>query len=123
MRRYAITMWSRSTRVGGRRRSSLAKLAAWTAWADKVNRSLRPSAILEAMDTDTNDLTAVWARVQAALPEGWQLDALRCASTGLAEADRSDDWIAGALGPDGQERQARAADPIAALEGLASSIG
>ncbi len=75
------------------------------------------------MDTDTNDLTAAWRRVQASLPEGWSLDGLRCASVGLAEDKRSDDWIAVAVGPDGQECQARAADPVAALEGLDVSIG
>ena len=72
----------------------------------------------QAVDTDTNDLTAAWARVQAALPEGWTLDGLRCASAGLAEDERSDEWIAVAVGPDGAERRARAADPVAALEGL-----
>jgi len=71
-----------------------------------------------AMDTDTNDLTAAWVRVQAALPEGWTLDGLRCASTGLAEEERSDEWIAVAVGPNGEERRARAAEPVAALEGI-----
>ncbi len=70
------------------------------------------------MGVDTNDLNAAWARVQAALPEGWTLDGLRCASTGLAEDERSDDWIAVAVGPDGDERRARATGPVAALEGL-----
>jgi hypothetical protein len=70
------------------------------------------------MDADTNDLTAAWSRVQAALPAGWSLDGLRCASTGLTEADRSDEWIAVAVGPGGEERRARATDPVAALEGL-----
>jgi hypothetical protein len=71
-----------------------------------------------AMDADTNDLNVAWNRVQSALPEGWALDGLRCASTGLTEEERSDEWIAAAVGPDGAERRSRAADPVAALEGL-----
>ena len=67
---------------------------------------------------DTDDIGVVWARVQAALPDGWSVDGLRCASTGLAPEERSDDWIAIALGPDGEERASRAPDPVAALEGL-----
>jgi hypothetical protein len=70
------------------------------------------------MDTDTPDLGEAWARTQAALPDGWTVDNLRCASTGLTPEERSDDWIAIALGPDGEERASRAADPVAALEGL-----
>jgi hypothetical protein len=68
----------------------------------------------------TNDLNETWARVQAALPEGWTLDGLRCASTGLGSEERSDDWIAVAVGPDGEERRARALEPTDALEGLIS---
>jgi hypothetical protein len=75
------------------------------------------------MDTGTPDIGAVWARVQAALPEGWSIDSLRCASDGLAVEQRSDDWIAVAVGRDGQERRARAADPVAALEALPGAIG
>jgi hypothetical protein len=46
---------------------------------------------------------------------------LRCASDGLAPDQRSDDWIALAIGPGGVERRARAADPITALDVLAVS--
>lgn len=70
------------------------------------------------MPTDSDDLTEAWWRTQAALPTGWQLDGLRCASEGLAPAQRSDDWIAVAIGPSGEERRSRAADPVAALDGL-----
>ncbi len=70
------------------------------------------------MDTEATDLTVIWRQVQAALPEGWQLDSLRCASEGLAPDQRSDDWIAVAIGPGGEEHRTRAADPVAALEGL-----
>ena len=65
-----------------------------------------------------NGLSAAWNRVQSALPEGWSLDGLRCASTGLAEDERSDEWIAVAVRPAGEERRARAAESVAALEGL-----
>jgi hypothetical protein len=67
-----------------------------------------------------SDLTEAWRRVQARLPAGWQLDSLRCASEGLAPDLRSDDWIAVAIGPGGEERRSRAADPVAALDGLAT---
>jgi hypothetical protein len=70
------------------------------------------------MGSATEELTEAWRRTAAALPEGWLLDGLRCASTGLGPEERSADWIAVAVGPQGQERHSRAADPIAALEGL-----
>lgn len=52
------------------------------------------------------------------LPDGWTLDGLRCASTGLSPEERSDDWVAVAIGPVGEERASRATDPVRALEGL-----
>jgi hypothetical protein len=75
------------------------------------------------MDTDMPDIGAAWSRVQDALPEGWSIDSLRCASDGLAVAQRSDDWTAVAVGPDGEERRARSADPVAALHALPEAIG
>lgn len=63
-------------------------------------------------------MARAWHEAQERLPEGWQLDGLRCASTGLDEGERSDDWIALAIAPTGEERVFRAADPIAALAGL-----
>jgi hypothetical protein len=77
----------------------------------------------DKMDTDTPDMGAAWAGIQSVLPEGWTIDSLRCASEGLAVEQRSDDWIAVAVGPDGEERRARAADPVAALEALPRAIG
>jgi hypothetical protein len=50
------------------------------------------------MDDETRDLTSTWHRVQAALPKGWTLDGLRCASHGLTEGQLPDDWIAVAVG-------------------------
>lgn len=77
-----------------------------------------PGGRLHTHGVDTDDIGEAWARVQAALPDGWTVDSLRCASTGMAPEERSDDWIAIALGPDGEERASRAPDPVAALEGL-----
>ena len=68
------------------------------------------------------ELTEAWRRVQAELPDGWQLDGLRCGSEGLAADQRSDDWIAVVIGPHGEERRWRARDPVAALEGLRSAL-
>ena len=72
---------------------------------------------------DTKELGVVWADTQAALPPNWQLDGLRCASTGLAPDQRSEEWVAVAVGPDRQERRFQAEDPSMALEGLARSVG
>lgn len=77
---------------------------------------------LDAGDRDVPDLGSAWQAAQARLPDGWQLESLRCASAGLDPADRSDDWIAVALGPDGEERRFRAADPVEALLGLAGEL-
>ena len=74
------------------------------------------------LEPEHEDLTAAWQEAQARLPPGWMLDSLRCASTGLAAGQRSDDWIAVALGPGGQQRQHRASDPVSALGGLVASL-
>ena len=68
------------------------------------------------------DLSETWARTQASLPEGWELDGLRCASTGLAPQERSEEWMAVAVGPSGEEQAFSASDAVAALEGLARSF-
>ena len=47
----------------------------------------------------SNDVTALWRVADAAAPTGWQLQGLRCSSTGLAPADRSEGWVAEACGP------------------------
>jgi hypothetical protein len=74
------------------------------------------------MDGDGEALTQIWRETQERLPAGWILDGLRCASTGLADEERSDDWIAVAVGPGGEERRFRAGDPATALARLADSI-
>ena len=72
--------------------------------------------------TASDNLSVAWAEAQARLPEGSSLVGLRCASTGLGPGQRSDDWVAVAVGPDEAEREARAEDPIEALAALASSL-
>ena len=67
---------------------------------------------------EPTDLSRVWAEVEEQLPAGWRLDGLRCASTGLAPADRSEDWVAVAIGPGGEQLTCRAAEPDDALRGL-----
>lgn len=60
-----------------------------------------------------------WVETAAAMPSGWHLDSLRCASNGLEPHNRSDRWVAVAAGPDGEELQAQNDDPVAALLALA----
>ncbi len=72
--------------------------------------------------TDSDKLRRTWADTQSRLPEGWSLDGLRCASTSLGVDERSDDWIAVAVGPGSQGREARAGDPFEALAALATSF-
>lgn len=64
------------------------------------------------------DLARVWAEVEERLPPGWRLDGLRCASTSLAPEDRSEEWVAVAIGPADETRRFRAANPDDALRGL-----
>jgi hypothetical protein len=47
----------------------------------------------------TGQLTVLWHMADAAKPDGWELMGLRCTSTGLATAARSDRWLAEACGP------------------------
>lgn len=72
--------------------------------------------------TDQPDLTAAWRDAQSKLPEGWTLDSLRCASTGLEPGQRSEDWIAVAVGPASEQREYQASDPTAALVGITTAV-
>jgi len=63
-----------------------------------------------------------WQRTQAALPDGWQLDSLRCASEGVARHQRSEDWLAVAIGPDAVEAVGRGTDPTAAMANLLAVV-
>jgi hypothetical protein len=69
-----------------------------------------------------DDLRTAWLEAQHELPEGWRLEALRCAPSSLHPADRSDDWIAVAIGPEGEERTARGEDPMLALAALVADL-
>jgi len=75
------------------------------------------------MEAETDALTRAWTRTQERLPVGWTLDSLRCASAGLHPDERSDDWIAVAVGPKGRERAHRAGDALSVLAGLAEGLG
>ena len=71
---------------------------------------------------DQPDVTAMWMAVETVLPDGWRLDSLRCASTGLGEGERSPDWRAVAEGPGGETREGQGGDPTTALRDLADSF-
>ena len=74
------------------------------------------------MSTDRSAVSEAWEQAQAALPPGWDLDGLRCASSGLSPDERSEEWIAVAVGPAGQEIRHQAADPTGALGGLVEAL-
>jgi hypothetical protein len=63
-------------------------------------------------------LTECWRGAMAAKPSDWALMGIRCTSTGLAPADRSDGWIAEACGPSGACLTAEARSPEDALLAL-----
>ena len=67
-------------------------------------------------------LTRAWKAAQDRLPEGWNLEGLRCVSTGSAPETRSTDWVAMAVGSAGEERSHPAGDAVSAPEGLAASF-
>ena len=71
---------------------------------------------------ESGDLVSAWAAAETALPSGWRLDGLRCTSTGLDAAQRSDGWRAVAIGPDGEEIVTDADDPADALLKLAVQV-
>ena len=60
-----------------------------------------------------------WMETEAAMPLGWHLDSLRCTSTGLAPEQRSDRWVAVAVGPHGEKVEAEGGEPVSALAALA----
>lgn len=67
-------------------------------------------------------MSKAWTKASAALPLGWELDSIRCASGGMSPEQRSDKWIAVALGPEGEEIQVEGEGPISALANLALSL-
>lgn len=73
--------------------------------------------------TETDELLSAWRATETVLPVGWHIEALRCASTGLDPASRSDDWVAAAAGPGGARLQRRSASAVQALAELAAALG
>lgn len=71
---------------------------------------------------ESSGLNRAWIEAEAALPAGWHLDSIRCASTGLAPDQRSERWLALATGPNGKTRQGDGEDAISALEALAREL-
>ena len=92
-------------------------------WHAPMLAQLIRRATIGTMEPSSEQLTRAWNDAQARLPAGWTLDSLRCASTGLGTDQRSADWIAVAVGPGAEQREHRAADPLAALSGLAIAAG
>ena len=71
---------------------------------------------------ERSGLNRAWIEVDAALPLGWHLDRLRCASTGLAPEQRSTRWLALATGPTGETIESEGDGPLGALNALARDL-
>ena len=56
------------------------------------------------------------------MPAGWELQGLRCTSTGLQLHLRGSDWLAEACGPAGECVKVEAEGPAEALLGLADKL-
>ena len=78
--------------------------------------------IAVAAADEQSSVAEAWARTQESLPDGWTLDGLRCASSGLEPGQRSEGWVAVAVGPGGRERSFLASGALAALDGLAEVV-
>jgi hypothetical protein len=89
-------------------------------WLPSLSIQSRPGMDYASGMDDPDAVLAAWSEAETRLPAGWVLDSLRCASTGLDSHDRSTDWIAVAIGPDGEERTFQATDALTALAGLAA---
>jgi hypothetical protein len=63
-------------------------------------------------------LSKAWMEASAALPIGWRLDGITCASRGLAPDLRSERWLARAIGPKSEALAAEGQGAIAALGAL-----
>jgi len=73
-------------------------------------------------DPFADELARAYRATEQALPSGWQLDGLRCASTGVSPEQRSDTWRAIARGPDGSVLEGRGADPRYAMDDLVERL-
>jgi hypothetical protein len=67
-------------------------------------------------------MSKAWVELSAAMPLGWHLDSLRCASTGLQPDQRSNRWVAIAIGPNGHELAGEGDGEILALNALAREL-
>jgi hypothetical protein len=68
-------------------------------------------------------ISDAWASAAAALPDGWFLEGIRCASTGLRPEQRSERWVAEACGPAGECEIVEArSSPQEALAKLAARL-
>ena len=68
-------------------------------------------------------ISDAWASAEAALPRGWFLQGIRCASEGLEPDQRSDLWVAEACGPAGECEIVNApSSPQLALRKLAARL-
>jgi hypothetical protein len=77
---------------------------------------------IAAAVAEERSVVEAWTTTQERLPDGWTLDSLRCASTGLEHGRRSEDWVAVAVGPSAEERTYQDADAFSALGGLVESF-
>jgi hypothetical protein len=67
-------------------------------------------------------MSRAWMDASAALPIGWRLDGITCASTGLTPDLRSERWLARAIGPKGEAMAAEGEGAISALGALARKL-
>ena len=67
-------------------------------------------------------LNRAWIAASAALPIGWRLEGVTCASTGLAPEQRSDRWRATAASPAGETVTGEAGSAAGALQALAREL-
>jgi hypothetical protein len=67
-------------------------------------------------------MSKAWTEASGALPIGWRLDGITCASTGLTPDLRSECWLARAIGPKGEALTADGEGAIAALGALARKL-
>jgi hypothetical protein len=67
-------------------------------------------------------MSKAWVEAEAALPLGWRLEGVTCASTGLLPEQRSDRWRAMAAGPNGETAEGEDDHAIGALHALAREL-
>jgi hypothetical protein len=67
-------------------------------------------------------LNRAWIAAPAALPIGWRLEGLTCASEGQAPEQRSDRWRAWATSPKGERIEGEGEGPVSALNALAREL-